>query len=164
MHASVGAEKLGGGSCPNRGPTAVSSSTLSLCLAMVSSHAGLRCLPSQSLAQNRQYGDTVTCLQQTPNKNCHSCESPNNLYHKWQYRVTAPTNTPTGIKKQSRTPNEPTMHDNDKSCYAFLTACLYPNSCATNDDRQMRMTDKDTPQVMFVGTHQQKKQKNIEYK
>ena len=31
--ASVGAEKLGGGSCPNRGPTAVSSSTLSHCLA-----------------------------------------------------------------------------------------------------------------------------------
>ena len=29
-------------SCPNRGPTAVSSSTLSHCLAMVSSHAGLR--------------------------------------------------------------------------------------------------------------------------
>ena len=40
--ASVGAEKLGGGSCPNRGHTAVSSSTLSHCLVMVSSHAGLR--------------------------------------------------------------------------------------------------------------------------
>ena len=42
VYASVGPEKLGGGSCPNRGPTAVSSSTLSHCLAMVSSHAGLR--------------------------------------------------------------------------------------------------------------------------
>ena len=42
VYASVGAEKLGGGSCPNRGPTAVSSSTLSHCLAMVSSRAGLR--------------------------------------------------------------------------------------------------------------------------
>ena len=42
VYASVGAEKLGGGSCPNRGPTAVSSSTLSHCLAMVSSHAELR--------------------------------------------------------------------------------------------------------------------------
>ena len=37
MCASVGAEKLGGGSCPNRGPTAVSSSILYHCLAMVSS-------------------------------------------------------------------------------------------------------------------------------
>ena len=41
VYAGVGAEKLGGGSCPKRGPTAVSSSTLSQCLAMVSSHAGL---------------------------------------------------------------------------------------------------------------------------
>ena len=69
-----------------------------------------------------------------------------NLYQKWQYRDTAPTNTPTGIKKQSRTPNEPKMHDNDKTCFVFRTACLCPNSCATTDDRQMRMTDKDTPQ------------------
>ena len=37
------------------------------------------------------------------------------------------------------------MHDNDKTCFVFRTACLCPNSCATNDDRQMRMTDKDTP-------------------
>ena len=42
VYANVGAEKLGGGSCPNRGPTAVSSSILSHCLAMVSSHAELR--------------------------------------------------------------------------------------------------------------------------
>ena len=37
------------------------------------------------------------------------------------------------------------MHDNDKTCFVFRTACLCPNSCATNDDRQMWMTDKDTP-------------------
>ena len=37
------------------------------------------------------------------------------------------------------------MHDNDKTCFVFRTACLCPNSCETNDDRQMRMTDKDTP-------------------
>ena len=37
----VGADKLGGGSCPNRVPTAVSS-TLSHYLAPVSSHAGVR--------------------------------------------------------------------------------------------------------------------------
>ena len=42
VFAGVGAEKLGGGSCPNRGPTAVSSSTPSHCPAMVSSNAGLR--------------------------------------------------------------------------------------------------------------------------
>ena len=41
VYASVGAEKLGGGSCPNRGRTAASSSTLS-CHPMVSTHAGLR--------------------------------------------------------------------------------------------------------------------------
>ena len=39
VYASVGAEKLGGGSCPNRGHTTVSSSILSYCLAMVSTHA-----------------------------------------------------------------------------------------------------------------------------
>ena len=32
-----------------------------------------------------------------------------------------------------------------KTCFAFRTACLCPNSCATRDDRQMRMTDKNTP-------------------
>ena len=42
VYAGVGAEKLGCRSCPNRGPTAVSSSTLSHCPARVSSHAGLR--------------------------------------------------------------------------------------------------------------------------
>ena len=38
------------------------------------------------------------------------------------------------------------MHDNDETCFTFQRACLCPNSCATNDARQMRMTDKDTPQ------------------
>ena len=31
-----------------------------------------------------------------------------------------------------------------KLVFVFRTACLCPNSCATRDDRQMRMTDKDT--------------------
>ena len=44
-----------------------------------------------------------------------------------------------------RTPNEPKMHDNGKTCFAFQTARLCPNNWATNDDRHMRMTDKDTP-------------------
>ena len=29
----------------------------------------------------------------------------------------------------------------------FRTACLCPNSCATTDESQMRMKDKDTPQL-----------------
>ena len=37
------------------------------------------------------------------------------------------------------------MHDDDKTCFTFEPACLCPNSSATDDDRQMRMTDKDTP-------------------
>ena len=77
---------------------------------------------------------------------CQSCRGPNNLYQEWQYRDTAPTNAPTTIKKRSRTPSEPKMHDNDKARFVFRTACLCQNSCATNDDRQMRMQDKDTPQ------------------
>ena len=48
-------------------------------------------------------------------------------------------------RKRSTTPNEPKMHDNDKTCFTFQPACLCPNSCATNDARQMRMTDKDVP-------------------
>ena len=73
VYAGVGAEKLGGGSCPSRGPTTVSSSTLSHCLAMVSSHARAPLptvdLPSQNLAQTRQCRDTVTWFyQHTPNK------------------------------------------------------------------------------------------------
>ena len=62
-------------------------------------------------------------------KICQGCKGPNSLYQKWQYRDTAPTNTPTRIKKRSRTPNEPKMHDNDKTCFTFRTACLCPNSC-----------------------------------
>ena len=72
-------------------------------------------------------------------------EGPNNLNQKWQYRDAAPTNTPTRIKKKSKTPNEPKMHDNDKTCFTFQPVCFCPNSCATNDDRQMKMTDKETP-------------------
>ena len=74
VYAIVGAEKLGGGSCPNRGPTAVSSSTLSHCLALVSFHARHRyqlwIFPSQNLVQNRQYRDTVTCLPAHTEQRC----------------------------------------------------------------------------------------------
>ena len=70
VYAGVGVEKLGGGSCPNRGPSAVFSSTFSHCLAMVSSHATAPLptvdLPSPSLAQNRQYRETVTCSPMQP--------------------------------------------------------------------------------------------------
>ena len=45
------------------------------------------------------------------------------------------------------------MQDNDKTCFVSRTACLYPNSCATDDDRQMRMTDKDTPQFLERQAH-----------
>ena len=43
--------------------------------------------------------------------------------------------------------NEPMMNDNDKTCFLFPK----PHACAQTamqqkDDRQMRMTDKDTPQ------------------
>ena len=66
VYAGVGAEKLGGGSCPNRGPTDGSSSTLSHSLAMVSSHARLHyhlwIFRLRVLAQNRTYRDTVTCF------------------------------------------------------------------------------------------------------
>ena len=103
-------------------------------------------LPSKSLAPNRQYRDTVTCLPaHTEQGFAKVAEVRIICTQEWQYRDTAPTNTPTGIKKQSRTPNEPKMHDIDKTCFVFRTACLCPNSCATNDDRQMRRTDKDTP-------------------
>ena len=81
------------------------------------------------------------------NKDCQGCEGPNCLHQKWQYRDTAPTKTLTRIRKRSRTPNEPKMHDNDKTSFTFQPACLCPNSCATHGARQMR-TDKDTPQLV----------------
>ena len=43
------------------------------------------------------------------------------------------------------TPDEPKMQENDKTYFVIQPACLCPNSCATRDDRQTRMTDKDTP-------------------
>ena len=43
------------------------------------------------------------------------------------------------------TRHEPKIHDNDNTGFTFQPACLCPNSCATNDARQMSMTDKDTP-------------------
>ena len=103
VHASVGAGKLGGGSCPNRGPTAVSSSTLSHCLALVSFHARHRyqlwILPSQNLVHNRQYRDTVTCFPaHTEQRFVKVAEVRIICTRSLLYRDTAPTNTPTGIK------------------------------------------------------------------
>ena len=97
---------------------------------------------SESCAKSTvsRYCNVFTSTHRT--KICQGWRGPNNLYQKWQYRKTVPTNTP---KEQSRTPNEPKMHDNDKTCFVFRTACLCPNSCATSDDRQMRTTDEDTP-------------------
>ena len=37
-------------------------------------------------------------LHQETNQKCHGCEFPKNLYQKWQYRDTAPANTPTQIE------------------------------------------------------------------
>ena len=36
-----------------------------------------------------------------------------------------------------------------KTCFISETACLCQNSCATRDARQMRVTDKNTPQLPF---------------
>ena len=71
-----------------------------------------------------------------------------NLYQKWQHRDTAAV-PPTHRHKQK----------NDRGCkmvqrctimtilvFTFQPACLCPTNCATNDDRQMGMTDKETPQ------------------
>ena len=65
VYASVGAEKLGGGSCPNRGPTGILINYFLLsCHGFVPRRAPQSTvdLPSQKLVQNRQYRDTVTCL------------------------------------------------------------------------------------------------------
>ena len=73
----------------------------------------------------------------------------------------------TGIKKQSKTPNEPIMHDSDKTCIVFRTVCLCPKSCATRDDREMRMTDKDTPhapKIMLTSIGPQQKTGNTQLK
>ena len=76
--------------------------------------------------------DSIVILQRvyqhTQNENCQCCEGPNNLYQKWQYRDTAPTKNTTSNRKRSRTPKEPMMHDNDKTCFVLKPACLCPNS------------------------------------
>ena len=59
--------------------------------------------------------------------------------------VLLPTKNTNNNDERLRTPNEPKMHDNDKTCFVFPTACLCPDSCETNDDRQIKMTEKDTP-------------------
>ena len=41
------------------------------------------------------------------------------------------------------------MRDEDEIYFAFQPARLCPNSCATNDDRQISTTDEDTLQQVF---------------
>ena len=100
-------------------------------------------LPSQNLVQNRQYRDTVSCLpahtEQTSAKVAEVriiCTRSGSVV----ILLNQHTNRHQGTIKDT---SEPKMHDNDKTCLVFRTACLCPNSCAANDDRQMRMTDKD---------------------
>ena len=72
-------------------------------------------LPSQNLVHNRQYRDTVTCLPaHTEQGFAKVADARIFLFLEWQYHDTAPTNKLTGIKKQTRTTNEPMIQDNDK--------------------------------------------------
>ena len=112
---------------------------------MVSSHAGLRyqlwIFRLRILHKNRQYRDTSTCLPtHTKQRFVKVAKVRIICTRSSSIVILLPTNTPTRIKKRSKTPNEPKMHDNDKTCFTFRTACLCPNSCATDDDRQMKMT------------------------
>ena len=91
-------------------------------------------------------GILLSVYQHTQNRSCDSFEGPNNMYQKWQYRDTAP---PTHHQREKnncgrRVNQRCTIMT--KLVFVFQPACLCPNSCATNDDRQMRMTDTDTPQ------------------
>ena len=133
-------KKLGGGS----------SSTLSHCLPMVSTHAlrlrfQLWIFRLRVLHKIDSIGILQRVYQHTQNRSCHCCEGPNNMYQKYQYRDTAPPINRQRGKKQLRTPSEPKMQENDKTCFVIQPACLCPNSFSTKDDRQMRMTNKDTP-------------------
>ena len=75
-------------------------------------------LPSQNLAQNRQYRDTVTCLPAHSEQRLVKvvkvqviCTRSGSIV------ILLPHNTPTGIKKRSEIPNEPKMHDDNKTCF-----------------------------------------------
>ena len=85
-------------------------------------------LPSQNLVQNRQYRDAVTCLPPHTEQRFAKVADVRIIYTRSGSIVILLPPTQTGIKKQSRTPNEPMMQDNDKICFVFQTACLCPNS------------------------------------
>ena len=85
-------------------------------------------LPSQSLARNRQYRDTVTCLPtHTEQKIVTVAKVRKSVPEVAVSRYCSHQHT-NNIRKRSRTPNEPMMHDNDKTCFTFQPACLCPNS------------------------------------
>ena len=53
--------------------------------------------------------------------------------------------------KQSRTPDEPKMRDNDQNVFTIQPACLCPNSYTGKDARQKLMTHEDTLQNGICG-------------
>ena len=101
-------------------------------------------LPSQNLTQNQQYRDTVTCLQAHTEQRFAKvakvrifCARSGSIVI-----LLPPTHQQGSRNKQGRQMNL-------RCTIMTKTACLCPNSCATNDGRQMRMTDKDTPHLFF---------------
>ena len=116
-------------------PLLLSSSTLSHCLAMVSSHTGLRnqlWIFRLRTLQEKQHRDTVASPPtNTPtDQNCHSPEVAVSWYCFHQHTNTN-RNTTRGRQMI-------------QGCLMFQPASLCPNSWENNDARQMRMTDKET--------------------
>ena len=89
-------------------------------------------LPSPSLAQNRQYCGTVTCLPAHRTGSCHSYEGPNNMYQKWQCRVTTP---PT--HQQGETNNCGRRVNQRCTIMTKLVLCSNPHACAQTTVQQM---------------------------
>ena len=147
MHAGVDAEKLGGGSCPNRGPTAMSSSTLSHCLATVSSHAGLRYqlwIFSLRLQHNKNSIVKLMSVHQRTQTKLSRLRRSKQSLPEVQHRGTASTNTPTQTGELSEMPTNQkcTIMTNVSRC--SQPACLCQHSCRNKDARQMRMMDQET--------------------
>ena len=89
-------------------------------------------LPSQNLAQNRQYRDTVTCLPaHNEQRVVKVAQGSNNLHQKWQYRDTAPTND---TNKDQETIEGHRMNQRctimTKTCFAFRTRMPVPTQTA----------------------------------
>ena len=63
------------------------------------------------------------------------------------------------------TPDDPNMRDKDRTCFTFQPACLRPNSCATNDDRQMEWMEwilMEVSRLRSGGLSKQKKKLPIQ--